>query len=70
MPANIAIGLILASIAFGVGLSPLGGITLARVSAALFGAALIAVGIVAMLQNQNFGAASGRSGADHRQRPG
>ena len=54
VPATIAIGLILASIAFGAGLSPLGDIALARITAALFGAALIAVGIVAMLQNQNF----------------
>lgn len=56
VPAFIAIGLILASLAFGAGLSPLGDIMLARITAALFGAALIAVGIVAMLQNQNFSA--------------
>jgi len=58
IPGFIGIILILTSIAFGVGLSPVGGIMLARITAALFGAALITVGIVALLQNQNFGSNS------------
>ena len=50
VPGAIAIALIVTALAFGVGLSPLGGIQVARITAALFGAALVAVGIVAMLQ--------------------
>jgi hypothetical protein len=43
-----------------VGLSPLGGLWLARITAALFGAVLVSVGIVALLQNRNFEAARKR----------
>ena len=50
VPGAIAITLIVTALAFGVGLSPLGGIQLARITAALFGAALVAVGIAALMQ--------------------
>ena len=50
----LAIALILSSIAFGVGLSPFGGLMVARITAALFGAVLVAIGISAMLQHQQF----------------
>jgi hypothetical protein len=50
IPAAIAIALIVTAIAFGVGLSPLGGIQLARITAALFGAALVTVGVAALMQ--------------------
>ena len=43
----VAAALIFASLAFGVGLSPLGGLLAARISAVLFGGALIAVGLAA-----------------------
>lgn len=56
VPGYLGIVLVLTSIAFGVGLSPLGGLMVARVTAALFGATLVAIGISAMLQNQNFSA--------------
>lgn len=56
VPVFVGISLIVSALAFGVGLSPLGGLWLARVTAALFGAALIATGISALLQNQNFSA--------------
>jgi len=56
IPGYLGYLLIVTSIAFGVGLSPFGGIMLARITAALFGAALVVVGISAMLQNQNFAA--------------
>lgn len=58
IPAYLGYLLIVTSIAFGIGLSPIGGIMLARITAALFGSILVAVGISAMLQNQNFAAAS------------
>jgi hypothetical protein len=58
IPGYLGYLLIVTSIAFGVGLSPFGGIMLARITAALFGAALVVVGISAMLQNQNFAAAA------------
>ena len=45
VPGAIAIALIVTALAFGVGLSPLGGIQVARITAALFGAALVAVGV-------------------------
>ena len=55
VPGAIALALIVTAIAFGVGLSPLGGIQIARITAALFGAALIAVGVAAMLQGSKSG---------------
>lgn len=56
IPGYLGVVLILTSLAFGVGLSPLGGLMVARITATLFGIALVAVGISAMLQNQNFSA--------------
>ena len=50
VPGAIAIALIVTALAFGVGLSPLGGIQIARITASLFGAALVAVGIAALMQ--------------------
>lgn len=47
LPRSVAISLIIASLAFGVGLSPLGTLMAARITAAAFGAALIAVGVSA-----------------------
>jgi len=47
MPRAVALGLILTALAFGVGLSPIGGLMAARITAAGFGAALVAVGISA-----------------------
>ena len=58
IPGYLGFLLIVTSIAFGVGLSPIGGIMLARITAALFGATLVIVGITAMLQNQNFAASA------------
>jgi hypothetical protein len=58
IPGYLGYLLMVTSIAFGIGLSPIGGIMLARITAALFGATLVAVGISAMLQNQNFVASS------------
>jgi len=58
IPGYLGYLLMVTSIAFGIGLSPVGGLMLARITAALFGATLVAVGISAMLQNQNFSAAS------------
>ncbi len=60
VPGYLAYILILSSLAFGVGLSPVGDLTIARITAALFGAALVAIGISAMLQNQNFSAHSSK----------
>jgi hypothetical protein len=60
IPGYLAYILILSSLAFGVGLSPVGDLTVARITAALFGAALVAIGISAMLQNQNFSAHSSK----------
>lgn len=45
MSRGVALALIGSSLAFGVGLSPLGGLMAARITAAVFGAALIAIGI-------------------------
>ena len=61
IPSYLAFLLILSSIAFGVGLSPVGDLNLARITAALFGATLVAIGISAMLQNQNFDAQPGKN---------
>lgn len=58
IPGYLGFLLIVTSIAFGVGLSPFGGIMLARITAALFGTTLVIVGISAMLQNQNFAASA------------
>jgi hypothetical protein len=60
IPGYLGFFLILSAIAFGVGLSPAGDIGLTRITAAVFGAALVAVGASAMLQNQNFNAAAGK----------
>ena len=60
VPGVIAIALILTAIAFGVGLSPVGGIQVARITAALFGAALVAVGIAALMQNPHPGSGASR----------
>jgi hypothetical protein len=60
IPGYLAYILILSSLAFGVGLSPVGDLTVARITAALFGATLVAIGISAMLQNQNFSAHSSK----------
>lgn len=47
IPRPVALALIVSSLAFGIGLSPLGGLIAARITAAAFGASLIAVGITA-----------------------
>ncbi|MDJ0637958.1 MAG: hypothetical protein QNJ20_03930 [Paracoccaceae bacterium] len=47
LPKPVAFAMIIAALAFGFGLSPLGGLMAARVTAAAFGAALIAIGISA-----------------------
>ena len=44
LPKPVAVAMIIAALAFGFGLSPLGGLMAARITAATFGAALIAVG--------------------------
>jgi len=49
LPKSVAIAMILSSIAFGIGLSPIGGLMVARITAAAFGASLIAIGISAWL---------------------
>ncbi len=54
LPRLAAIGLIVSSLAFGVGLSPLGGIIAAQITAALFGLALISTGTVAALRPECF----------------
>ena len=47
LPRPVAVAMIIAALAFGFGLSPLGGLMAARVTAAAFGAALIAIGMSA-----------------------
>ena len=47
LPKPVAVAMIIAALAFGFGLSPLGGLMAARITAAAFGAALIAIGISA-----------------------
>lgn len=47
LPKPVAFAMIIAALAFGFGLSPLGGLMAARITAAAFGAALIAIGISA-----------------------
>ncbi|MDH3742253.1 MAG: hypothetical protein OER56_11715, partial [Hyphomicrobiales bacterium] len=49
LPKIVAVAMILSSIAFGIGLSPAGSLIIARVTAAAFGASLIAIGITALL---------------------
>ena len=44
MPRPVALALIVSSVAFGFGLSPVGGLVAARITAAAFGASLIAIG--------------------------
>lgn len=48
VPRSIGIGLIVTSLAFGVGLSPLGGLMAAQITAAAFGLSLVSVGYVAL----------------------
>ncbi|MDJ0859976.1 MAG: hypothetical protein QNJ03_12895 [Dinoroseobacter sp.] len=48
LPKPVAVAMIIAALAFGFGLSPLGGLMTARVTAAAFGAALIATGVSAL----------------------
>ena len=45
---EMGVALIMASILFGLGLSPIGDLMTARITAALFGAALIAIGVCAL----------------------
>ena len=59
LPGPLAYGLIASAIAFGVGLSPLGGLLVARITATLFGAALVAVGFYAWRHERHFAVASG-----------
>ena len=47
LPKPVAVAMIVAALAFGFGLSPLGGLMAARITAAAFGAALIAIGVSA-----------------------
>ncbi len=47
LPRPVAVAVIVSALAFGVGLSPLGGLMAARVTAAAFGAALVAIGVSA-----------------------
>ncbi len=47
LPKTVAVAMIITALAFGFGLSPLGGLLAARVTAAAFGAALIAIGVSA-----------------------
>lgn len=47
MPRAVALALIVVALAFGIGLSPLGSLMAARITATAFGASLIAVGIAA-----------------------
>ncbi|MGI9390106.1 MAG: hypothetical protein ACR2O1_08630 [Boseongicola sp.] len=50
LPKTVAIAMILSSIAFGIGLSPIGSLTVARVTAAAFGASLVAIGVTALIR--------------------
>ena len=53
----VAVAMIIAALAFGFGLSPIGGLMAARITAAAFGAALIAIGVSA-LRSSAFSAAT------------
>ncbi len=48
LPKPVAMAMIIAALAFGFGLSPLGSLMTARITAAAFGAALIAIGVSAL----------------------
>lgn len=48
LPRTVALVMIITSIAFGIGLSPVGSLMIARITAAAFGAALIAIGVTAL----------------------
>jgi len=54
LPKLVAIVMIIAALAFGFGLSPLGGLMAARVTAAAFGAALVAIGVSAWRSAASF----------------
>jgi hypothetical protein len=54
VPRLPALALILSALAFGIGLSPLGGLALARVTAAAFGAALVWIGWWALRNGRTF----------------
>ena len=58
LPKPVAVAMIIAALAFGFGLSPLGGLMAARITAAAFGAALIAIGISAWRSAPPFPAAA------------
>ena len=47
LPKNVAVIMIISSIAFGIGLSPVGSLMTARITAAAFGIALITIGFTA-----------------------
>ena len=51
LPKPVAIAMIVAALAFGFGLSPLGSLLAARITAAAFGASLIAIGVSAWRSN-------------------
>ncbi|MCP5072826.1 MAG: hypothetical protein GY947_05950 [Rhodobacteraceae bacterium] len=51
LPGALSWGLIGTSLAFGIALSPVGGLGLARVTAAAFGLSLITIGVFAWIQN-------------------
>ncbi len=54
LPKAIAVSLMVTAIAFGIGLSPAGGIVAAQATAALFGAALIATGFYGFAASGRF----------------
>ena len=53
LPRPVALAMIITAIAFGIGLSPVGNLMIARVTAAAFGMSLIAIGITALLRSRN-----------------
>ena len=59
LPRWIGLGLVATALAFGVGLSPVGGIEIARVGAALFGLALTATGVWAVRHPARFSGDNG-----------
>ena len=59
LPKAVALGVIVSSLAFGFGLGPLGSLMTARITAAGFGAALVAMGILAW-KGRSFAARPGR----------
>jgi len=62
LPRAIALLLIVTSLAFGFGLSPAGGLLAARVTAAAFGIALMAVGVLAWRSPERFYPVRARTG--------